>query len=327
MGRTKIPWASHVWNFTHGCTKVSRGCANCYAETVAGRFAHQWGIPQVVTGKGGNWTGRIHIDESKLDYPTTIRGEGALIFVDSMSDLFHQEVPFSIIDKALARIAVTPQHTFIILTKRPERAVEYFNLPQPHCNGGRTVFAHERVRDWAAQHRAWHNPMGDGSIPWPLPNLWLLVSVEDQKTFDSRVAELMRIAAAVRGISAEPLLGEIDPRPYTGFDDLKKLDWIIAGPETGPNAHPAHPAWFKRLHEAAMVGGIPFFWKGWGGWRPIDKPWEQDSTKQLGPQERWLNRAGGQGFHGQEVYRMRRVRGKADMKLDGFTYTNYPEAI
>ena len=212
---SKIEWTNKTWNPIAGCTKVSAGCLNCYAETEAARVLlrvsanakSDRGLETVeaytraVDPKRRRWTGKVGLMHGKLADPLKWR-EPAMVFVNSMSDLFHPDVPFDFVDQVFAVMALCPQHTFQVLTKRPERMAEY--AARYDSNG------------YDTPHRIEYHMVGqsgcDGafSIAWPLPNVWLGTSVEDQKTADERIPHLLKCPAAVRWLSMEPLLGPVD---------------------------------------------------------------------------------------------------------------------
>lgn len=242
---TKIEWTDEVWNPVTGCSKVSEGCKNCYAE----RFSHRFGWtkkPWTV----GNASENVKVHPGRLEQPLQWR-KPRKIFVNSMSDLFHEQVPFEFIDKVFSIMALVPQHTFQILTKRPERMKEYI--------------AHRAAKEFSHLKH----------IKWPLPNVWLGVSVENQKAADERIPLLLDTPAAVRFLSCEPLLGPVDlerpvpgSRPVNGVYPpwmIHLLDWVIVGGESGPGARPMHPDWVRSLRDQCQQAGVPFFFKQWGG--------------------------------------------------------------
>lgn len=269
---TKIQWTEETWNPVVGCGKVSEGCKHCYAITMANRLAH---IPAmadlyrdtVTVGANGkaNWTGVVKVSEGSMDKPLRYR-KPTMFFVNSMSDLFHDAVPFEVVDRVYDIMDACPQHTFQILTKRPERMVGYYK--------------------WKAE--------GNGlnfRERWPLPNVWLGVSVENQKAADVRIPLLLQVPAAVRFLSCEPLLGKINlaieapewddagaSRIYslTGRRtdmgrpcyDTNKIHWVIAGGESGSGSRPMHPDWVRSIRDQCKADNVPFFFKQWGDWRP-----------------------------------------------------------
>ena len=244
-GLTKIEWADAVWNPINGCTKVSEGCRNCYAERMATRLAGRAGYP-------AEHPFAVTLHPEHLEEPLHWR-KGRRIFVCSMSDLFHPGVPDGFIIDVWSVMDSCPQHTFQILTKRPDRMA---NLTGP----------------------------GEVPRPWELPNVWLGTSVEDQATADERIPHLLRCPAAVRFVSYEPALGPIDlhleeiaiafePGSYGPNEEiLGPLHWAIAGGESGPKARPAHPVWFRSVRDQCQAAGVPFFFTQWGEWVPRPTP-------------------------------------------------------
>jgi protein gp37 len=209
-------------------------------ETVRGPFHGFAGM----TDSGPRWTERVELIESALEIPLHWR-KPRRIFVNSMSDLFHEALPDEAIDLVFAIMALCPQHQFIVLTKRAERMVRWFK-----------ELTSERMVDgiWAA-------PTVRGySGGWPLPNVWLGVSVENRKALH-RVDLLRKTPAALRFISAEPLLEDL------GDVDLTGIGWVICGGETGPGARPMHPDWVRSLRDQCVVSGVAFHFKQWGAWQ------------------------------------------------------------
>lgn len=241
---SKIEWTDEVWNPTTGCTRVSEGCRNCYAERFANRFRDQPKAHKLsgLTDKKGRWNGRIKFHEDRLDQPIRWK-RPRMIFVDSMSDLFHPDVPFDFIDRVMATIHTTERHTYQLLTKRPERMAEYF------------------------------------LNRWPTSNLWLGTSIEDHNTACERVPHLLNCPAKTRFLSCEPLLSHLSLRTgiYEMLDaipagtTLEGIHWVIVGGESGPAARPMHPNWARWLRDQCQSAGVAFFFKQWGEWSP-DKP-------------------------------------------------------
>lgn len=297
--QTSIEWTDATWTPVKGCTRVSEGCRNCYAEIMTARFSKpgMWGeglatIVDTPNGKDHRWTGKIKLDEAVLLKPLSWR-KPKKIFVCSTSDLFQAGVPDDFIDKVFAVMALCPQHTFQVLTKRPGRMRVYFADGPAARIGGKAA------------------DLNDGKwrpIRLPLPNVWLGTSTENQAAWDERVPHLLATPAAVRWISAEPLIGPIDPskiemppallplsctrddvwavEPLTGRiapiirsgasswaldgggQRIAKVDWIVAGGESGPGARPMHPDWARWLRDQCAAAGVPFLFKQWGDWQP-----------------------------------------------------------
>lgn len=273
---TTIEWTNATWNPVRGCAIVSKGCTNCYAMRQAHRFSAPGrayaGLTQLTKG-GPVWTGKVSLHPELLDQP--LRWKKPLrIFVNSMSDLFHEDVPDDFIAQVWFTMASAQQHTFQILTKRPQRMLEWISR-----HGQAAVFAGETPE--------WQDAMKRHG--WPLRNVWLGVSVEDQASADERIPLLLQTPAAVRWISAEPLLGPIDltnlqppnigavfnakigyafPLPRHDPQRVERLNWVVAGGESGPGARPMHPDWVRSLRDQCAATCSAFFFKQWGAWAP-----------------------------------------------------------
>lgn len=337
---TKIEWTDATWNPIVGCSVVSPGCTNCYAMRLAGtRMKHHPSRAGLTRDSkaGPVWTGEVRFMEQWLIQPLRW-AKPRMIFVCAHADLFHEAVPDEWIDRIFAVMAMAPQHTFQVLTKRPERMREYLHSPV--------------VIDSIAN--AAHDIDGGIGAPiLPLPNVWLGVSVEDQRRADERIPILLDTPAAVRWVSAEPLLGPIDLTKIDGgsLDPEARgiavnaltggrasgspwhLNWVVAGGESGPGARPMHPDWARSLRDQCAAAGVPFLFKQWGEWASVldrdrdDPDWRADYSKHERIGDRVLNLAGGWGFHGEQVHIMRRVGKKAAGRLlDGVIHDGYPEA-
>ena len=266
--KTGISWTDATWNPILGCSRVSEGCRNCYAEGIAYRFGH--GKPTVYSGltvlANGHpqWTGKI-VETRQLLAPLSWR-KPKRVFVNSMSDLFHENVTDEQRDRIFAVMALCPQHIFQVLTKRPKRMLEYFSAA-----------GMSKIREALIGRQASIIHLERTKMPvleWPglpLPNVWLGTSVENQATADERIPFLLETPAAVKFLSAEPLLGPIDFRKVSGFNriglDLSNW-WVICGGESGPGARPMHPDWARSLRDQCANGQVPFFFKQWGEWEP-----------------------------------------------------------
>lgn len=226
MNATAIEWTDRTWNPVTGCTKVSPGCDNCYAESIARRFAGGKAFPN-----GFDVT--LHWD--RIEAPLRWR-KPARVFVNSMSDLFHDDIPHSFLIDVFATMAATPQHSYQILTKRHGRMRSLLN---------RGDF---RASVWD-QFRAITRGAMD-TWAWPLPNVWLGVSVEDQQRADLRIPALVQTPAAVRFLSCEPLLGAVDLSRWLTLDpELSRLHWVIVGGESGPGARRMELDWAEEIVE------------------------------------------------------------------------------
>ncbi len=309
--RTTIEWTrsddgqpGSTWNPIRGCTRVSEGCRNCYAEVMAARFSDpgQWGhgLAQRVALPGGGtdhrWTGKVELVDTALDLPLRWR-RPRRIFVNSTSDLFHENVPDEWIDKVFAVMALAPQHRFQVLTKRPERMQAYF--AGRRANFGRaSEVLHEMPHPCSEDDHDWAVDQLDGfdATGRLMHQVWLGTSIENQAAAEERVPYLLETPAAVRFVSAEPLLGPVrlDRRMmvddetywdalcgqrgatvqhlYIPPEKTARLDWVICGGESGPGARPMHPDWARSLRDQCQAAGVPFFFKQWGEWAPDTGP-------------------------------------------------------
>lgn len=228
MGKTKIEWADFVWNPVTGCSKVSEGCRHCYAEALARRFRADF-KPWIAANAAHN----VRLHPERLGQPFKL-SKPRRIFVNSVSDLFHEEVPPVFIHSVFATMRTAKRHTFQILTKRAERMAAFLRS-------------------------------GDDV----LPNVWIGVSAEDQPTFDERSRYLLQTPAAKRFVSLEPLLGPTDIDGTLGRCEVK---WVIVGGESGPGARPMHPDWVRSIRDQCQAAEVPFFLKQWGEWLWKDTP-------------------------------------------------------
>ena len=253
---TGIEWTDATWNPVTGCTKVSQGCKHCYAERDWSRLAH---LPAY---QGRAFTD-VECHPKRLHQPLRW-AKSRRIFVNSMSDLFHEEVPDEFIDKVFAVMALCPQHAFQVLTKRSARMLDY--LHDLHPGHSRVIRIRQATSKFLVMAIDKVSP-----IHFPLPNVWIGVSVEDQASADERIPLLLQTPAAVRWVSAEPLLGNVDlrlmQRSYGFPKHITKdgravgmpqgLHWVVVGGESGPKARPMHPDWARSLRDqcAAAIGG------------------------------------------------------------------------
>jgi protein gp37 len=274
--KSGIEWTDATWNPTVGCTKVSAGCDHCYAETLVNRFA----------GTSPAFPTTFDIVNLRSDrfltQPLRWR-KPRRIFVNSLSDLFHKDVPDDFIARVFAVMAACPEHTFQLLTKRHGRMRSLLSSEEfPPA-----VLAHWVGGGWTPLDPNW----------WPLPNLWLGVSAEDQDAADLRIPALLDTPAAVRWVSAEPLLGPLDlhsnddgqnhwlPDFGPQYDDgsgepvcaghgvsrcrhCSSIDWIVAGGESGAHARPMEHKWVRDIRDQSAAAGISFLFKQWGGRTP-----------------------------------------------------------
>lgn len=290
---SKIEWTGETWNPTVGCSKVSTGCSNCYAIKDAHRLAGNPN-PKIgpifsgLTERRGDrteWTGKVNFVSERLQIPLQTR-KPTMWFVNSMSDLFHESVSFEVIAAIFGVIEVTPHHTYQVLTKRPQRMLEFFEWLR-----SASVDPWTECHFWALQNddqaEVLHRLDYKGNYPWPLSNLWLGVTAENQRTADERIPLLLQTPAAVRFLSCEPLLQKIDltavghgtqdycnaltgyrwdyggtrpcPQPFA-----KPIDWVIVGGESGAKTRTCDINWIRSIVEQCRVAGMPCFVKQLG---------------------------------------------------------------
>lgn len=284
---TAIEWADHSFSPWRGCTKVSPGCDNCYAENIVHRFGGGWGPgqPRQIAAES-TW-------KLPLRWNRKAEREGVRFKVfPSLCDPFDAEVPDEWRDRLFALTALTRNLDWLLLTKRPMVALRY---------------------------------LGRRALPsWPLPNVWLGTSVENQKMADLRIPTLLEIPAAKHFLSCEPLLGPVDISYWTTANNLidrPGLSWVITGGESGPKARPMHPDWARSIRDQCVDAGVPYFFKQWGEWAP-GTGFESGGV----PAKHWNAAAGGfiDGL-GDRSNRVVRIGKKAAGRLlDGRTWDEVP---
>lgn len=304
-----------TWNPTVGCSEKSAGCRDCYAATMAYRLAamgqkNYEGIAKKLPNGKKVWTGKINMIEDKLLFPATLK-KPTNIFPGSMSDIFHEDIPFSFIDKIFAIMMLCPQHTFQVLTKRTDRMLEYCKSRQdfeeideaaqiivgenPHL-----FFVVEKMSKEARSYGApdihitnellphlkdqlWYSGSSYGEFgkdwefmyegDFPAKHIWLGTSIEDQKAADERGKPLYELHRMgwITWVSNEPYIGPIDWEKPNYFGFL---DWLVCGGESGPTARPMNPDWARASRDFCEKNKIPFFFKQWGNWGP----WKRGSV-------------------------------------------------
>lgn len=306
---SKIEWTGETWNPIVGCSVVSPGCTNCYAMKMAARLEAMAGDGLDDNGysvcgagpldhyrgttkrskAGPVWTGKLaRAPDSILTKPLRWKSPRT-VFVNSMSDLFHESVPDEWIDRVFAVMALTPQHTYQILTKRSARMRAY--VTDWSWAARAAFYVGEIAGPSLAGIGAATELSGVKDLRRPLWNVWLGISAERQQEADARIPDLLATPAAVRFVSAEPLLGPVDfthlkNGPAAGSIDAlsgdarngrgemfpiapwPSLDWIIIGGESGPGARPMHPDWAREIRDQCAAAGVAFFFKQWGAWAP-----------------------------------------------------------
>ena len=271
MAKTKIAWATESWNpvrYLDGwmCSKRSPGCLNCYAESMNLRFGNKIGYHFCHTIEPKNF----RLDDKVLNLPSHWR-KPRRVFVQSMGDLFHKDIPFEFVDRIMAMVYLGGAHIWQVLTKRPERMQEYFLSRYPMDDSCRV----DRLPQWyqvaqniidesrGTQFDRFHKAAEVTDPRGTLPNLWLGVSVESEK-YLHRINALNKIRAAVKFVSLEPLLEEIHVEDYLmGYCKGKNVGrfWVICGPETGPHRRPCKPEWIENIIEQCDAAKVPVFVK------------------------------------------------------------------
>lgn len=314
---TKISWTHTTWNPLAGCTRASRGCDFCYAAKMSLRLeamakakiekgespgAMEKYIGVSTKNKAGIpvFNGKINLDYEKLDEPLSWR-KSRMVFVNSMSDLFHKDVPFAFIARVFDVMRNTPQHTYQVLTKRPENASAFSVDIQLHISG-------------------WE---------WP-ENVWLGTSVEDQDAANERIPALLRVdGPRIRFLSMEPLLGAVKLTIHDDFSDRghgrgwlnsterNNINWVIVGGESGTNARPMHTDWARSIRDQCVDANVPFFFKQNGEFLLIDDAIALGLVNTYTDSHKTKNSDG--------VYYARVGKKDAGSLLDGKEWKQFPE--
>ena len=319
------------------CEHVSEGCRNCYAEAINRRLGTGLDFKP-----GNRKLTDIFLDEDMLLRPLRWR-RPRRIFVCSMTDLFADFVADEWIDRMFAVMALAPQHVFQVLTKRPERMRDYFANPLTEDRIA------DRAFDWASTN--WGRDAAEewnGSRRWPLPNVWLGTSVEDQASANARIPMLLRTPAAARFLSCEPLLGRVDltnieflnerggtedwdalalhadETEYLHWSCAATIHWVIAGGESGPKARPIYPDWVRSLRDQCAAAGVPFFFKQWGSWGETYSDGRDGPTHFVTPDGRLLPIESGMEWPIGGVPMRRMGKSKAARWLDSATHDGMP---
>ena len=350
--KSKIEWTDATWNPIRGCSLVSAGCENCYAMKMAHRFSGPGkpfdGLTRL--GKHGPvWTGDVRLVPEVLDQPLRWR-KPRQIFVNSMSDLFHKDVPNEYIAAVFGVMAAAPQHTFQVLTKRPDRMSEWSEWvgASSECRSDASdrvvtdMFGVPELNNYLTRYdretdeggsEGFYDHLIEEPPEWPLPNVWLGVSVENQEAADKRMPLLLQTPAAVRFVSAEPLLGPVDLSRWvwgnrcpdrqcsdSTWDHAcqlgeQRLHWVIVGGESGPGARPMHPDWARSIRDQCVAAGVPFHFKQWGAHVRPDQA----------PPDTWHGPDGQGDGYSDQMFRVGKKR--AGRELDGRTWDQFPEGM
>ncbi|WOR07332.1 phage Gp37/Gp68 family protein [Mycobacterium marinum] len=333
---TAISWADVTWNPVSGCTRISPGCDHCYIErTPPLRMAHRR-----FDGDGVGSTTGVQLHPERLEIPLHWR-KPRKVFVCSLADLFHDEVPDEYIAHVFATMQSCAAHTFQVLTKRAARMHSLLNSDrfwEAVTDFGSILMGKRPSRaQWWPDHGLQHHY---------LPNVWGMVTAENQGWAGKRIPLLLDTPFVVRGVSLEPLLGPIDlfggfenPGPAivrTGvrtqvdgpwgpaeydYGDQIGVDWVVTGGESGPGARPAHPDWFRSIRDQCQAAGVAFHFKQWGEWSPYPPVGAEQS-----PQTYVSAKIHGGGCLCEQAP-MWRVGKKAGRLLDGREHNDYPEVI
>ena len=275
MSESSIEWTEHTWNPVRGCSRVSPGCDNCYAMRQARRTHGPGGAyegltvmrPKTAKRPGVDWSGVVRLVPELLAVPLR-RRVPTVYFVNSMSDLFHERLRNEAIAAVFGVMAACPQHTFQVLTKRAKRMREWFEWYEGDSGAGASPIAAvhaalDRMPATVTWNVGSHRVLRAREAPWPLPNVHLGVSCENQAAADERLPYLRATPAAVRWVSAEPLLGSLSL-------DLSGIHWVVAGGESGPGARACDVQWLRHLRDQCHLADVPFFNKQLGSRPTID---------------------------------------------------------
>lgn len=307
-----IGWTDSTWPIIAGCDYVSPGCSNCWAVRDSWRLAHnphklvRDAFADVVRKTDDGklvWTGHVRPLPQRLDWPLKWRAP-RLIFVCSQADLFSYKVPPEFIAAAFGVMAASPLHTFQVLTKHPKRMREFLDSIARDREGPVTACLWAARQALGADVFGRHEPFPDQLPAWPLENVWVGVTVEDQKRANERIPELLRTPAAVRWLSVEPMLEAIDltdirtPHEHTErgqLHELADLDWVVCGGESAQTRATTRPfdiGWARDLRDQCRAAGVRFFFKQYGSrptenGQPIAPPVGKSSRYKFHEPEHW----------------------------------------
>jgi len=249
---TMIDYADEVWEVTAGCEKVSPGCANCWAEATSRRMAGKAlrGYRDVI--RNGHWNGHVVTLADNLEKPLGWK-RPRVVFVNSKSDLFHEAVPFSYIDRVFYTMIQARRHTFLLLTKRADRMAEYYESRMD----GEDWFEVDLGAGW---HAGFEPSKG---------NIWPGATAENQAMLEQRAPHLVRCPGAVRWLSLEPLLEMVNVAPWIG-ENYDQVNWVVPGGESGTRARIMPVSAPRRVRDICIEEGVPFWFKQWGAWMPVE---------------------------------------------------------
>lgn len=315
---TKIEWADHTFNPWTGCTKVSPGCDGCYAEAWAKRSGTvQWG-PGAARRRttAANW--RLPL---KWNAQAAAEGRRLRVFCASLADVFDNEVSPEWRADMFELIAATPHLDWLLLTKRVGNAHRMLDLTMDAIDRRQALGTAKVER-----------------LPWPWSNVWLGATVVNQEEADRDIPKLLAVPARVRFLSVEPMLGPVDlsiPLNVCQFDERSAwsprnlrshdtgLHWVICGGESGPHARPMHPDWARSLRDQCAAAGVPFLFKQWGEWLPVELPSGEECYAEDGSDRQFEGRVRVQRAGHQDFARIGKVA--AGRLLDGLEHNGFPE--
>lgn len=341
---TPIEWTDETWNPITGCTVLSPGCTNCYAMKLAGgrikTHPSRRGLT-MITRSGPVWNGQVRLNREVLEQPWRW-DRPRRIFVCAHGDLFHEAVDDSWIDAVFGVMTSSPRHQFQVVTKRTRRLREYLSRIGEDEHNGTEPWANGLWRHLPTSNFNWNRDRIEDAIfeaEWPPPNVWIGTSVEDQERADERIPLLANTPAAIRFLSVEPLLSQVnldainppgswgERRNYLRAHPSRRIHWVIVGGESQPGARPMHPDWARKVRDDCRDAGIPFFFKQWGEWAPTDhvdltrydtrprKFWEGDACYGL-----WRDGT----RNGMDTTVVRVGKSAAGRTLDGMRHNAFP---
>lgn len=337
MSLSAIEWTDATHNTVTGCDPISPGCEHCYAALMSRRLKAM-GVKKYRNEFEVTLHPEVICEPLKWKKPRNI-------FLNSMSDSFNKSVPFEFIDQNFAMMLLADHHFFFVLTKRIDRAAEYLSTKDSPLDDSRRdivveIAQHQGGVIWDSRGNDPANYVlvprhGDVSkrrvLPkWPLPNVIIGTSIENQRAADLRREHLRAVSDLgwKTFVSYEPALGPVD------WDGWEFIDWMVCGGESGPNSRPMHTDWARSARDFCETNAIPFFFKQVGEWKVIyhrdleDPDWRDVPTPNptsKGPRERWLNIVGGHGFHNERVVLVRKVpKREAGRLLDGCEWNEMP---
>ena len=315
---SKIEWCDHSWNGWEGCTKVSAGCAHCYAEARDKRFegGKHWGrgAPRRRTSEA-NW--KLPLRWQRKAEKTGIRPR---VFCNSLSDWLDEEVPIEWFADLLDQISKTPNFDRLLLTKRPENFMNRMAEAKHYAQCKRDSILGLYIFRW----------MYGEDVP---ENVWIGTTVENQEMANKRIPELLEIPTKVRFLSCEPLLDPVDLTHIRIGNDqwfpMQHINWVICGGESGSRARPMHPDWARSLRDQCQADGVPFFFKQWGEWGPDDLSYVHASGNT--PKRCWMHSNGAildwRGPYPPDYTQMLRYgKSSSGRLLDGREWNEFPKS-